>query len=211
MEKAKLIFIAFVFAAASCGKGTESQNSTIQTDSSYLEAKGPEIADPDTTDQISPDQYLVDAISKQTASLVRNRLTQLLEDDLKLGIVDSLSRKFIFFEYDLNDDGKKEIFVGLTGPYFCGSGGCTQFILNDQGEVITKFTVSDYPVVISRDRTKGWNDLYILSGNEYHLVKFEGKSYPPNPSILPEFGMIPGDGLPRALDYMNDNYPWFRF
>lgn len=211
MENTKLIFIALVFIASSCGKRTETQNSEMPDDSSNLEAQFPEIADPDTTGQISPDQYLVDAISDQTATLVRNRLTQLLEEDLKLGIVDSLSRKFIFFEYDLDDDGKKEIFVGLTGPYFCGSGGCTQFILNDRGEVITKFTVSDYPVVISRDRTKGWNDLYILSGNEYHLVKFEGNSYPSNPSILPKLGILPGDGLPRALDYMNDNYPWFRF
>lgn len=167
--------------------------------------------DPDTTDQIPPDQYLIDAVSTETATLVRNRLTQLIAEDLKIGIVDSLSRKFIFFEYDLNADGSKEIFVGLTGPYFCGSGGCTQFILNAQGEVITQFTVSDYPVVISTDRSNGWNDLLILSDGSYHTVKFDGKTYPGNPSFLPTLDQVPGDGLPRALDFLNDNYPWFRF
>lgn len=211
MKKAKLIFIASIYFLGSCGKGNDSENSKIETGSSDLESKVLIISDPDTTDQISSDQYLIDAISDQTAALVRNRLTQLLEGDLKLGIVDSLSRKFIFFEYDLDENGKKEIFVGLTGPYFCGSGGCTQFILSDQGEIITKFTVSDYPVVVSRDRTNGWSDLYILSESEYRIVKFDGKTYPSNPSILSKLGVIPGDGLPRALDFMNDNYPWFRF
>ena len=167
--------------------------------------------DPDTTDQIPPDQYLIDAVSAETATLVRNRLTQLIAEDLKIGIVDSLSRKFIFFEFDLNEDGSKEIFVGLTGPYFCGSGGCTQFILNAQGEVVTQFTVSDYPVVISTDRSNGWNDLLILSDGSYHTVKFDGKTYPGNPSVLPTLDQVPGDGLPRALDFLNDNYPWFRF
>jgi hypothetical protein len=167
--------------------------------------------DPDTTDQIPSDQYLIDAVSAETATLVRNRLTQLIAEDLKIGIVDSLSRKFIFFEYDLNADGSKEIFVGLTGPYFCGSGGCTQFILNAQGKVVTQFTVSDYPVVISTDRSNGWNDLLILSDGSYHTVKFDGKTYPGNPSVLPTLDQVPGDGLPRALDFLNDNYPWFRF
>lgn len=143
--------------------------------------------------------------------MVRDRLKLIAEEDLKLEIVDSLSRKFIFFEYDLNGDNLKEIFVGLTGPYFCGSGGCTQLILDSKGDVITMFTVSDYPVVISGDLTNGWKDLYILSDGKYHQVRFDGKSYPSNPSILPELGLIPGDGLPRALDFLNDNYPWFRF
>lgn len=211
MKKNNWIFIATIFLLFSCGKGTDSDDSKIENDSSNLELKVLEISDPDTTDQISPDQYLIDASSAQTATLVRNRLTKLLEDDLKLGIVDSLSRKFIFFEFNLNGDATKEIFVGLTGPYFCGSGGCTQFILSDQGEIITKFTVSDYPVVVASDKTNGWSDLYILSGGQYHIVKSDGKTYPSNPSILPKLEVIPGDGLPRALDYMNDNYPWFRF
>lgn len=169
------------------------------------------VMDPDPSDQISGDQYLIDASSEQTATLVRDRLIQLYSEDLKIGVMDSLSRKFIFFEYDLNGDSSKEIFVGLTGPYFCGSGGCTQFILNAQGEVISKFTVSDYAVVISTDKTNGWFDLFIQSDGDFHTVNFDGKSYPGNPSVLPKLGTLPGDGLPRALDFMNDNYPWFKF
>ena len=194
----------------SCGKGTDAEK--VLVDAPFVDsATFNVIPDPDPTDQITGDHYLINSVSEEIAALVRNRLKLIAADDLKLGIVDSLSRKFIFFEYDLNGDNRNEIFVGLTGPYFCGSGGCTQLILDSKGEVITMFTVSDYPVVISGDLTNDWKDLYILSGGNYHIARFDGKSYPSNPSVLPELSMIPGDGLPRALDYLNDNYPWFRF
>ena len=195
----------------SCGKGTDTEK--VPVDEAVIDSAELEVAipDPDPTDQIPGDQYLINSVSEKIVALVRDRLELIAADDLKLGIVDSLSRKFIFFEYDLNGDNRNEIFVGLTGPYFCGSGGCTQFILDSKGEVITMFTVSDYPVVISRDLTNGWKDLYVLSDGEYHTVRFDGKSYPSNPSLLPELDMIPGDGLPRGLDFLKDNYPWFRF
>jgi hypothetical protein len=212
MGKIGLISLSVLLLLVSCGKGPDAKNpETDTTDTIPAVTTTPEISDPDTTDQIPGHQYLIDAMSQETAAKVRARLESLLGEDLKLGIVDSLSRRFIFLEYDLNGDNTKEIFVGLTGPYFCGSGGCTQYILKDNGDVLTKFTVSDYPVVVAPDKTNGWSDLYIQSGGDYRVVKFDGKTYPSNPSVLPKLGMIPGDGLPRALDFMNDNYPWFSF
>jgi hypothetical protein len=65
--------------------------------------------------------------------LVKKTVQELFKDDLDKNIIDEYSRKFIFFEYDLNEDGNKEIMVGFTGPYFCGSGGCTQMILDNKG------------------------------------------------------------------------------
>lgn len=176
---------------------------SVGTDSSEI--------DPDTTDQIAADQYLIEAVSSKTAATVRASLLRLYGEDLKLGIVDSLSRRFIFFEHDLNADGTKEIFVGLTGPYFCGSGGCTQLLLDQEGVVISKFTVSDYPLVIDEERTNAWKDLFLRSDGDYRRAKFDGTKYPSNPSLLPKLEILPGDGLARALDWENDHYPWFRF
>lgn len=209
MKRITAFLLMPILIAWSCGKGPEV--ASPDETGAEVASRVDEMVDPDTTDQIPGDQYLIDASSEKTASLVRERLNQLFAEDLKIGIIDSISRKFIFFEYDLNGDQSKEILVGLTGPYFCGSGGCTQYILNTKGEVLSKFTVSDYPVVIAPEKTNGWSDLYILSGGDYRVVKFDGKTYPSNPSVLPKLGMLPGDGLPRALDFMNDNYPWFGF
>lgn len=151
MKRTALILFFSIGVCWSCGKGPGNNEVLVGELTENTSGISVPVLDPDSTDQISGDQYLLDPVSEKTAALVRSRLLQLYGDDLKIGIVDSVSRKFIFFEFDLNKDGNKEIFVGLTGPYLCGSGGCSQFILDAQGEVISSLTVSDYPVVISTE------------------------------------------------------------
>ena len=199
-----------VFTAVSC-QSPSSQDSN-EADSVQTETGIPEeIYDPDPTDTIPGNLYGIHSSSKETADLVRKTIEDMFKDDLDKDIIDDYSRKFIFFEYDLNDDGKTEIMVGFTGPYFCGSGGCSQLILDHEGNIITRFTVADYPVVIDTVKTNGWKDLIIYSGRKNRIVKFDGKSYPSNPSVQPELKLIPGDGLTRALDFVNEPYPWFTF
>lgn len=216
MKKAFLFLSAVALAGMfSCKK--EVKENEIKTDSLTVVADSvkanekPTEVDPDPNDTISASQYGINSSSLKTANLVRITLKKLLKEDLEKKLINETSRKFIFFEYDLNDDGKKEILVGLTGSYFCGSGGCTQYILEDQGNVISKFTVADNPVIIDSYKSNGWKDLIIHSGGKNHLVKFNGKKYPSNPSMQPEFKMIPGDDLTRALNFVNEPYPWFLF
>lgn len=206
-----LALLAF-FGITSCKKEAKLEESTADTtavavDSSKAEA----MVDPDPTDTIPAGSYGINSSSLKTADLIRLTLKDLYKDDLAKNFIDDNSKKFIFFEYDLNEDGKKEILVGLTGGYFCGTGGCTQLLLDDQGNVITQFSVSGNPVVIDTNKTNGWKDLFIYSGNKYRIVKFNGKTYPSNPSILPELKVTPGDGLPRALDFEHEPYAWFKF
>jgi hypothetical protein len=174
-------------------------------------AAASQMVDPDPTDTIPAERYGINSSNPKTADLVSLTIKDLYKDDLAKNVIDDYSRKFIFFEYDLNEDGNKEIFVGFTGPYFCGSGGCTQLLLDNQGNVITTFSVSDYPVVIDNNKTNGWKDLFIYSGGKNRIVKFDGKKYPSNPSVLPALKLTPGDGLPRALDFTNEPYAWFKF
>lgn len=199
----------------SCKKETSESQNTIDTATvikDTLSAKLKDsIIDPDPTDTIPAGQYGINSSNLKTANIVRLTLQNLYKDDLSKKIIDDYSKKFIFFEYDLNDDGKKEILVGLTGPYFCGSGGCTQYLLDNQGAVISKFTVADYPVVIDTEKSSGWKNLFIHSGHKNRVVKFDGKKYPSNPSLQPELKVTPGDGLPRALDFSNEPYAWFKF
>lgn len=212
--KTKLIAVytgALVSLFACNNAGTKNPTNTDSTaiTTENTAAAPAAVYDPDPTDTIPGDQYGIHSSSKQTADLVTLTLQSLFKDDLAKNLIDETSRKFIFFEYDLNDDSKNEILVGLTGSYFCGSGGCTQYILDNQGNVITKFTVAGYPVVIDNNKTNGWKDLVILSGGKNRIVKFDGKKYPSNPSVQPELKVLPGDGLPRALNFINEPYPWF--
>jgi hypothetical protein len=213
MKQSFIALSAFaLICLISCGTPENKETATDPTVATTpAEVVAPVVEDPDLTDTIPGGQYLADASSKQTADLVRLTLQAELKADLDRGLIDSISRKFVFFEYDLNDDGKKEIFVGLFGTYFCGSGGCTQYLLDNQGNIITVFSVAGNPVVIDNNKTNGWKDLFIYSGKKDRIVKFDGKKYPSNPSTLPALSTVPGDGLPRALDIMNDKYPRFTF
>lgn len=203
-----------ILVAGACNTPEQKQDTqTAETSTSdTVTAPAAEPAyDPDPTDTIPGGKYGINTSSKQTADLVRLSLQNMLKPDLDKNLVDSLSRTFTFFEYDLNDDGNKEIFVGVTGSYFCGTGGCSPYLLDNQGNVITHFSVSDYPVVIDNHKTNGWKDLFIRSNGKDRIVTFDGKKYPSNPSILPAMKVLPGDGLPRALDDVNEPYPRFRF
>jgi len=206
-----LTVIAFL-GMTSCKK--EVKGNEVATDTTAVvvdTAAATKMVDPDPTDTIPAERYGINSSNLKTADLVRLTIKDLYKDDLAKNVIDDYSKRFIFFEYDLNEDGNKEILVGFTGPYFCGTGGCTQLLLDNQGNVITTFSVSDYPVIIDTNKTNGWKDLFIYSGGKNRIVKFDGKKYPSNPSTLPELKVTPGDGLPRALDFTHEPYAWFKF
>jgi len=202
-----LILLFFI----ACGPASETESSSKQESFKLDTSITEQLQDPDTTDTIPATAYGIHTYGSITENLVRSSFQALFKDDLEKNIIPDLSKKFMFFEYDLNDDSKKEIFAGLSGPYFCGSGGCTIYLFNNDGTVLTRFTVADYPIVISDTKTRGYKDLIIQSNGKNHLVKYNGEKYPSNPSLEPVLKLIPGDGLPRALDFLNEPYPWFGF
>lgn len=201
----------------SCTTNTSSSTTTdTATEQKYVSADSTNtptdtIEDPDPADTIPASMYGINTYGKETENLVRAKLQALYKKDIDKDIIDSFSRRFIFFKYDLNDDNMKEIFVGLTGPYFCGSGGCTILLMDNNGGVITSFSVTGYPVIVAGSITNGWKDLILYSGRKNHLVKFDGKKYPSNPSVQPAFNETPGDDLPRLLNFISEPYAWFKF
>jgi hypothetical protein len=137
---------------------------------------------------------------KIVQDLIQNTLREEFKQAISLGLIDSISRVYKYDLIDLDNDGSKEIMVGLTGPYFCGSGGCTIFLLSGSGAVITKFSVVRYPVYVEANSTNGWSNLVMYSGGEYRLNVFDGKGYASNPSTLSKFsGEI--NNLHRLLDW----------
>lgn len=211
MRKPLIILLSSALFLNSCGPASDSGSKLVQ-DSSVVDSTAISLLqDPDTTDTIPPSAYGINTYGSDTENKIRTSFQTLFKDDLAGNIIPDLSRRFIFFEYDLNGDSINEIFAGLTGPYFCGTGGCTIYLFNNDGTVLTRFTVADYPIVISDSKTMGFKDLIIQSNGQNHLVKFDGKKYPSNPSIEPMLKLIPGDGLPRVLDFINEPYPWFGF
>ncbi|MCL9773652.1 hypothetical protein [Vibrio methylphosphonaticus] len=88
---------------------------------------------------------------------------------------------------DLNLDGRDEIMVLMQGSYFCGSGGCTAYLFNDEGEQLNRMTVVREPVLVSERRSNGWKDFYVWSEESLRTMSYDGVSYPKNPSLAPKY------------------------
>lgn len=122
-----------------------------------------------------------DDIAKRIANYITN--DYLSPEDLQA--IEVSDRKFRYQQIDLNADGKKEVFVIFSTPYFCGTGGCSMILFDNDLKPITKFTVTRPPVYANPDTKNGWNVLYIKDREEWKQLIYENGTYPSNPTILP--------------------------
>ncbi len=97
-------------------------------------------------------------------------------------------------EADLNGDGRKEIFVYITDPYYCGSGGCSLVILSPYRHsfrVVMKSTIVKLPIRLLSTSTHGWRDVGVtvqgggIIGAYEARMRFNGLQYPSNPTLRP--------------------------
>lgn len=209
LRKILLSVTILSFFAAGCkqrsNEARESDAKEQQPDSTAVAAD----LDPDPTDTIPAGGYEAHTDDAAVAEKLRKVLPGVLKQEL-VG-ADSSARRFVYYETDLNEDGAGELLVGFTGMNWCGSGGCTALLLSANGELITRFTVVDFPFKILGQKTKGWKDLVVYSGGADRLLQFDGKGYPRNPSVAPKFtGKLP-ESLPLALAFTTKPYPWYTF
>jgi len=176
----------------------KTETKTIDTTTENKSSKS-ELIDPDPDDGVPPERYSPHNSNIEVAGKIRGYLTNnLLKDELKL--MEKDQRKFQYEEVDLNGDGKKEYLVGFKNSYFCGSGGCTYYLLHNDGSVITIFTVARAPfIAMIVSKTNGWKDLLVKSDGSLRHLKYNGKTYPANPSVVQKFIGIPSDDAYRLL------------
>ncbi len=93
--------------------------------------------------------------------------------------------RYVHGRVDLNADGRDEVFVFVMGSIFCGTGGCNLMLFSEnQGRytLVNNFPISRPPVILSPEKTRGWNDLIrVESGGgaapTYVRHTFDGKTY----------------------------------
>ncbi len=94
------------------------------------------------------------------------------------------------FSSDLNDDGRSDAIVLLTGNEWCGSGGCNMLIFKgtDKGFVfVSSSTITQEPLSLLSEKQHGWHTLVVTSGGTGRvLMRFNGHQYPSNPSLQPK-------------------------
>ncbi len=85
--------------------------------------------------------------------------------------------------FDIDSDGKEEILVLFQSSYYCGSGGCNLLILDDNYSLITETSVTMPPISILLSVHNGYNDIVVFSDGENRILKYDGGTYPQNPSL----------------------------
>jgi hypothetical protein len=94
--------------------------------------------------------------------------------------------------YDLNADGEDEAVVMMLGGDWCGSGGCTLFVMEHHTaswEVVSRNPTSRPPVAVLPGSSNGWRDLSVTTQGGGDLVKrevvlkFQGSEYVKHPEI----------------------------
>ena len=145
----------------------------------------------------------------KTVELIREQLKVLLEKDL--AAMTKEDRFFYYEAFDLNNDKKDEYLVGFSNPYFCGSGGCSGYILNNDGSVINKFTVTDFPIYVTTSSTEKFYDLIFETGGKFHLLKIKNGKYPSNPSVQEKWkGEVPKESA-KVLDIQQKKMEKYSF
>ena len=180
-------FLALLLACSNSPSDSSGGETPPKTETEAQEKSQP------MTEQTPQDEPLM-------ARNLRNALkNDLLKDDMEF--IPEEQRRFSYAEVDLTGDEKPEYLVGFRNSYFCGSGGCTFLLLDHEGNLVTRFTVSRSPFIVLPTTSNGWKDIAVYSNGAMRKLAFNGKSYPSNPSVEPEFADLPGDDTPRLLDF----------
>lgn len=169
--KNKILILIGILGLYSCQNKNEPKNiiKTIAQDTLSKTVAGTA----DLTDAPPRDDKAVALIRKQLNVLLKKDLVAMTKED----------RFFYYQAFDLNNDKKDEYFVGFSNPYFCGSGGCSGYILNNDGSLINSFTVTDFPIFVTTSTTEKFYDLIFESGGKFYLLKMKNGKYPSNPSV----------------------------
>ena len=168
---------------AGCGQKTPStadeENTNVKSEDS---TKGESISKGEEK-IILLDNDNIKSILSETAS--NSELEKALIDEFDLTDEQAKETRYYYKYVDLNDDGKNEIFAEVVGPYTGGSGGNSAVIFKDNNGVLEE--VDDFkfvrnPIIISSNKTNGWNDIICESSGEgtikkYVVLKYDGEDY----------------------------------
>ncbi len=192
----RLLAFLIIPTLISCKENTKKQDLQTEQSIEVSASDHPTISEPTVNEDLA---------NRLKPFLSENYLT-----DADRRAIREKDRKFQFYEIDLNNDGKKEIFINFPTRYFCGSGGCTLLLLNSDLEIISKFTVTQTPLYAVDEMENGYKKLYVESGGEWKELLFDGKKYPSNPTMAKKSSKEPGETA-EVIFADNANFTKFDF
>jgi hypothetical protein len=117
-----------------------------------------------------------------------------LEKAIKAWTEESTIPAYKYAFVDLNDDGRDDAVVLITGNEYCGSGGCSFIVFRGIAggfKRVSSSTITRAPILLLTEKNKGWHALSVhISGGGVEpgqiIMRFNGKRYTGNPSMQPK-------------------------
>jgi len=191
------------------------QKEPTQSESTYSESTGSKetsAANSSETDEV-PMLKLPEGISGMKAeSKPLKELRDLIIEDMEVPEEYYETTNYFYNYVDLNDDGKDEIFVMVTGPYTSGSGGSSALLLSENGgklHVVQEFTLINEPIIVSDKLENGYHELIVPYYNEnkaqYSVLKYKNGAYSnvPDGEIISSLEGVKGKAI-IANDRINE-------
>lgn len=195
MSKYLRYYIGFLFLTQLCPacKHRDSNQSLQQQSADSVSSQSVSKNDLNASEISGSDAYKPASVNDAVADEIKQLL---INDYLKadIGVIDTGDRKFNIHEVDLNNDQKKETFVNLYTPYFCGTGGCTVLLLDNNLKLMNRFTVTETPLYIDPAFENNWKVIYVKSKGQWKSLTYTKGKYPNNPSVLKNSEVGPKEG-----------------
>ena len=141
---------------------------------------------------------IVTCLAQSAAPASSNReasLKKILQDYVTVKhFDDDKTAQYAHAFVDLNGDGKDEAIVYMTGQTWCGSGGCSTWILRQQAasrRFVQRITITRVPIRVLDATSNGWHNISVrvagggISPPYQAELRFNGRTYPNNPSVPP--------------------------
>ena len=110
-----------------------------------------------------------------------------LQDRFRALDIDDQDASFSAAFVDLNGDGRRDALVLVSGPGWCGTGGCQFYVLEHRGDryrLKGRMPTTKAPISVLNHSTNGWRDIAtfvsgggIIRGYE-EVVQYDGWKYP---------------------------------
>jgi len=118
---------------------------------------------------------------------------------------------------DLNDSGRLDAIVYLSGTNWCGNGGCVLLVLEPSQssfKVRARTTVTWPPIGLLQSKTHGWRDIVATVGGggipgHQIVLAFDGTRYPRNPTAPPAHRLTAGAMVKTIIqeDFQSQSKP----
>ena len=169
-----------IFSLTSCGSNSDTNTQEENTN----------VKDESSRSSNNSESNIILLENEKIASVLSENeknpeLEKVLKEKYDLDESDAKKTRYYYNYVDLNGDGKNEIFAEVVGPFTSGSGGDSAIIYTENNgilEEIDDFSLITNPVIISDEKTNGWNNIIVESSDDtaekkYVVLKYDGDDY----------------------------------